>query len=191
MQSGKLRKLIAIEQKSSARDSMGATQEVWSTFSLPFAGFETLSGRELAAAQKINPEITSKITIRYLAGVTADMRVNFTDTTAGRNRIFDILAVMDPDERTRKMELLSVERFITAAAAGPLAGFPSGWGRKSFIEAPDGVRTVFTLSGNPLPSVLQIYIGGVQLGTNHYTLNGAGVTLDFAPKADDEMVPWF
>jgi SPP1 family predicted phage head-tail adaptor len=191
MQSGKLRHPIAIEQKSSARDSMGAAQEVWSTFALPFAGFETLSGRELEAAQKINPEITSKITIRYQAGVIASMRVNFTDTTAGRNRIFDILAVMDPDERTRKMELLSVERYIAAAAAGPLVGFPNGWGRKAFIEAPDGVRTVFTLSGIPLPSVLQIYIGGIQQGTGHYTVNGASVTLDFAPKVDDEMVPWF
>lgn len=192
-QSGKLRYLVAIEQQASARDAFGAEQDNWSTFALVYAGFETLSGRELFNAQKLNAEITTKITIRWRAGVLPEMRVNWTDTGNNRNRIFDILACMDPTEHRRQLNLLSVERYIpgAAAAAGPATGLPSGWGRKSFNELPGLGRTVFTLPGIPLPSVFQPFVGGELQGPTHYVLVGNQVTFDFAPLADDEMFPWY
>jgi SPP1 family predicted phage head-tail adaptor len=191
MQSGKLRYLVAIERKTSARDGFGADQELWSTVALVYAGFESLNGNELFAAQKINPDVTHKITIRYRAGILATMRVNWTDTTEGRNRIFDILASMDLEQRREKLQLLAVERNIPgdAAAPGPPAGLPSGYGRKFFVESPNGSRTIFTMSGIPLPQLFQPYVGGQQQGLAHYTLVGNQVTFDFAPKADDEM--WY
>jgi SPP1 family predicted phage head-tail adaptor len=191
-QSGKLRYLVSIEQQASTRDAFGAEQDNWTTFAQVYAGFETLSGRELEAAQKINAEITSKITIRWRAGILPEMRVNWSDTANNRIRIFDILAPMDPTEHRRQLNLLSVERFIPGvAAAGPANGLPSGWGRKSFNEAPDGVRMVFTLPGIPLPSVIQNVVGGQIQGPLHYLLAGNQVTFDFAPKADDEMFAWY
>jgi SPP1 family predicted phage head-tail adaptor len=193
MQSGKLRYFVAIEQKSGARDTFGAGQELWSTVAQVYAGFETLSGRELFAAQKINPDVTHKITIRYRAGILAEMRVNWTDSREGRNRLFDILASMDPVQGREKLELLAIERNIPGdgGAPGPLTGFPSGWGRKSFNETPDGVRTVFTLPGIPLPAVFRLVIAGLEQGPTRYTLVGNTVTLLFAPATGDEMVPWY
>jgi SPP1 family predicted phage head-tail adaptor len=189
MQSGKLRQLVAIEQKTRTRDSFGADQELWSTVALVYAGFEALSGRELFAAQKLSPDVTHKITIRYRTGILAQMRVNWTDTRELRNRIFDILSTMDPDQSRVKLELLAIERNIPgdAGVAGPVTGLPSGWGRKNFNEAPGSGRTVFTLPGIPLPTVFQAYVGGQQQGPAHYILVGNQVTFDFAPGADDEM----
>jgi SPP1 family predicted phage head-tail adaptor len=193
LQSGKLRYLVAIEQKTSAKDSFGAPQELWSTVAQVYAGFETLSGQELFAAQKINADVTHKITIRYRAGIVADMRVNWTDTREGRNRIFDILAPMDPTQGREKLHLLAVERNIPGdgGAAGPLIGFPTGYGRKAFNEAPDGVRTVFTLPGIPLASVFRLVISGIEQDPTQYALVGNTVTLPFAPASTDSMVPWY
>jgi SPP1 family predicted phage head-tail adaptor len=172
-----------------SRDGFGAEQETWGTVCQVYAGFDALSGQELFAAQKINPNVTHRITIRFRTGILATMRVNWTDTREGRNRIFDIIDSIDPDQRREKLELLAIERNITGdgAAPGPLVGFPTGWGRKNFNEAPGSGRTVFTLPGIPLPSVFQAYVGGQQQGPSHYTLVGNQVTFDFAPSADDEM----
>jgi SPP1 family predicted phage head-tail adaptor len=112
MQSGKLRYLVAIEQKTPGRDAFGAEQEVWSTFAQVYAGFETLSGQELFAAQKFNPDVTHKITTRFRTGIVAEMRVNWTDTREGRNRIFDIIAPMDPVQGREKLYLLAIERNV-------------------------------------------------------------------------------
>jgi SPP1 family predicted phage head-tail adaptor len=193
MQSGKLRYLVAIEQKTGARDGFGADQELWSTVAQVYAGFDTLSGQELFAAQKLNADVTHKITIRFRSGILAQMRVNWTDTRENRNRIFDIVAAMDPDQRREKLELMAIERNIPgeAGAPGALTGLPSGWGRKSFNEAPDGARTVFTLPGIPLPNVFRLVIAGIEQDPAQYTLAGSTVTLKFAPASTDSMVPWY
>jgi SPP1 family predicted phage head-tail adaptor len=193
MQSGKMRYLVAIEQKTAARDGFGAEQELWSTICQVYAGFEALSGRELFAAQKLSPDVTHKITTRFRTGILATMRVNWTDTREGRNRIFDIIDSIDPDQRREKLELLAIERNIPGdgAAPGPLVGFPTGWGRKNFNEAPDGSRMVFTLPGIPNPTVFRLVIAGIEQSTSQYTLVGNTVTLGFAPASTDDMVPWY
>jgi SPP1 family predicted phage head-tail adaptor len=193
LQSGKLRYFVAIEQKASTRDDFGAEQELWSTVAQVYAGFETLSGQELFAAQKLNADVTHKITIRYRAGIVAEMRVNWTDSTEGRNRIFDIIAPMDPTQGRQKLELLAIERNVLGdgAAPGPLTGFPAGYGRKAFNEAPDGNRMIFTLPGIPLASVFRLVIAGFEQPPSKYTLVGSTVTLPFAPASTDDMVPWY
>jgi SPP1 family predicted phage head-tail adaptor len=193
MESGKLRYLVAIEQKTSAKDSFGAPQELWNTVCQVYAGFETLSGQELFAAQKITPDVTHRITLRYRAGIIAEMRVNWTDTREGRNRIFDILAPMDPDQGRQKLHLLAVERNVPGdgAAPGPLIGFPTGYGRKAFNEAPDNIRTIFTLPGIPLPTVFRLVIAGIEQDPSQYLLVGNTVTLPSAPASTDPMVPWY
>ena len=194
MQSGKFRYLVAIEQKSGVvRDSFGAEQELWSTVAQVYAGFETLSGQELFAAQKLNADVTHKIITRFRTGIVAEMRVNWTDTREGRNRIFDIIAPMDPVQGREELHLAAIERNVpgNGAAPGPLIGFPTGYGRKAFNEAPDGSRTVFTLPGIPLPSVFRFTIAGIEQAPSQYALVGNKVTLPFAPASTDDMVPWY
>jgi len=52
----------------------------------------------------VNAEVTGKISIRYLAGITPKMRVKHG------NRIFDIVSMINPEERNRELQLMVKER---------------------------------------------------------------------------------
>jgi SPP1 family predicted phage head-tail adaptor len=103
---------MTIEQRGSTRTPSGAPQETWSTVAIVWAGFQSLSGRELEAAQKIVADATSQISLRYLPGVIPEMRINWFDRPAKATRHFDILAVTDEMERHRSLVLLCREHNI-------------------------------------------------------------------------------
>jgi len=69
-----------------------------------WASIIALQGRERDLAQAIVSEVTHRITIPYMAGVTTDLQVSFD------SRMFDVQAVQDPDERQTELRLLCVER---------------------------------------------------------------------------------
>ena len=54
---------------------------------------EPLSGRELFAAQQVNAETTTRITIRYVSGITAAMRIVHEDV------VYNIQSIIDPEMR--------------------------------------------------------------------------------------------
>lgn len=74
MKACKLRHQITFEQKSETQDSFGQPVEVWVPFVTARADIEPLRGKELFTAQQVNGELTTKITIRYLAGINEKMR---------------------------------------------------------------------------------------------------------------------
>jgi len=71
--------------------------EVW-------AAIEPLSGREYLAVQQIAADLSHRVVIRYLAGVTPKHRV------VHGSRTFDILMARNIEERGRFIELLCRER---------------------------------------------------------------------------------
>ncbi len=193
MQSGKLRYSVSIEQQSASRTPFGSPVDSWAVLATVRAGIFPLTGRELEAAQKLNAEINTKITMRYLAGIVPEMRVNWTDSRANRTRLYDILGIADEEQRHNKMDLLCVERQLTtlSPASGPAATIV-GYGRHNFLEAPDGVRTVFTLPSVPNQSVLQVYHEGViQTSPDHYSVSGITVTFTFAPATGDLIFTYY
>ena len=103
MRAGALRHKIVIQEPTETQDSVGGPDATWSTFATVWASIEPLNGRELFAAQQINAEITARIRIRYLSGVIPKMRVSFGE------RIFEILSVINLEERNREMELMVKE----------------------------------------------------------------------------------
>jgi len=103
MRSGLLRHRVTIQQLVSAspqQDAGGEPDESWSAVATVWGAVEPLRGRELFAAQQVSSEVTGLIRIRYRAGVTPKMRCVFG------TRNYDILAVVDPLERHREMQLL-------------------------------------------------------------------------------------
>ncbi len=100
---GKLRERITIEQPVEARDEYGSTVQTWETFVAVRAAVEPISGREYFSAQATQSEVTTKIRIRHLAGVTTKMRVSW------RGTMLDIESII-PDERRREMTLMCVEK---------------------------------------------------------------------------------
>lgn len=103
MKIGRLRHRIVIEESIAGRDSFGAEVSEWSQFAKVWADVSPVSGREFIAFKQINAEITTKVTIRYTAGVTTEMRVLFD------NRIFEITSIINPEEKNVSLLLMCKE----------------------------------------------------------------------------------
>lgn len=94
-----LRHRITIEQLTTTQDVYGGIIETWSTFKTVWAEISPLRGREFWEAQQINSQIAGKILIRYVDGVTPDMRVKFG------SRYFNIEAAFSPKEKRELLQL--------------------------------------------------------------------------------------
>jgi SPP1 family predicted phage head-tail adaptor len=100
---GKLRHRIAIEHVAETQAADGSVLENWSEYVFAHASIEPISGREYFAAQTTQADATHRICMRYLAGIEPKMRVKFG------SRIFDILSVINIDERNRELQLMCRE----------------------------------------------------------------------------------
>jgi SPP1 family predicted phage head-tail adaptor len=94
---------ITIEQKSITRDTYGGEVVAWSTFCTTWSRILPLNGRELFAAQAVQSEITGKILMQYIAGLSTGMRI----THEGKH--YDIHAVIDAALQHREIQLLVSE----------------------------------------------------------------------------------
>ena len=103
MRAGDLRRRVTIQQKSVTRDTYGAEVVSWTDVATVWASVEDLSGRELYDAERITTEVTTRIRMRYRAGITTDMRAVYGART------FNIRAVLDPEGRKRELQLLVAE----------------------------------------------------------------------------------
>lgn len=103
MNPGQLRHRITIQQPTETVDQYKRPTTGWADYATVWAAVEPLRGREFLLAQNINTELTIRVRIRYLRGVTPGMRVKYGD------RIFDIQSVIDLEERHREMHLMCVE----------------------------------------------------------------------------------
>jgi SPP1 family predicted phage head-tail adaptor len=109
VRAGDLRRRITIEQATDVVSLRGGVSSSWATYVASWARIELLTGRgatvrEVEAARSRFGELTHKITMRYRAGITDKMRVNFT-RTGDPTRYFDIRGVVDPDENRHVLEL--------------------------------------------------------------------------------------
>lgn len=99
---GRLRHRVSIEELITGQDTDGNAEEEWvDAFGvlLP-AEIVALSGRELIAAQSVQSKVTTRIRIRYRAGIAPAMRVVHRDT------FYNIEAIVpDPDSGRRYLTL--------------------------------------------------------------------------------------
>lgn len=105
MNPGKLRHRIVIERKvGTTKDPDGIVKETWAPFTSPWAAVIPLSGREKTYAAAISAEASIRIEIRYMQGITADMRVNYG------GRILELVAPpLDIEEKHIEIHLLCKE----------------------------------------------------------------------------------
>ncbi|HZP33965.1 MAG TPA: phage head closure protein [Candidatus Acidoferrales bacterium] len=116
LEAGKLRHLISILQVAPAQDSFGGVstdQATETIYARVWANVETLTGRELYAAQQKVSQVTHRITMRYMPGIVARMNIGFG------TRLFQIQAVENPDERPHVLILLCIERDNSALETPP------------------------------------------------------------------------
>ena len=98
----RLRHRITIERKTAGADAWGQPVETWETVSIVPAEVWPLSGREYIAAQAEQAGVTTKITIRYQAGIEPAMRITHDGKT------YNIRAVL-PDPTARRHLTLMCE----------------------------------------------------------------------------------
>jgi len=104
MRAGQLRHQGTIYAVTDGKDADGGPTEAEGVFATVWAAIEPLSGTEQFQAQQVDAAVTTRIRIRYLAGVTAKMRFG-----VGTRR-WDLHAVLNVDERNRELHLLATER---------------------------------------------------------------------------------
>jgi SPP1 family predicted phage head-tail adaptor len=100
---GDLRDVVVIQAPAAGQDNIGEPLAAsWSAFATVRACVRDLTGRELIAAQSVQSQVTTKITIRYRADLLPSMRV-----TRGTD-IYQIQNVMNPSGRKDWTELLCI-----------------------------------------------------------------------------------
>jgi len=80
MHSGLLREQITIQQPDMTRDSLGGFTTAWVNVTTTRANVRGLSGAEQFFAQRLQATATTRVTLRYLSGITAGMRVLIRST---------------------------------------------------------------------------------------------------------------
>jgi SPP1 family predicted phage head-tail adaptor len=103
MKIGRLRHRIKLQTYTAFRDSFGAEEPEWTDVATVWASVTPASGKEYFASAQTNAELTTKITMRYLSGITPNMRVVFDE------RIFEIVSVLNYEERNVELNLLCKE----------------------------------------------------------------------------------
>ena len=103
MRIGELRHRVTLQRKEITEDALKQQSEVWTDIATVWARIEPLSGREYFAARQENADISVKIIIRYLPGITTDSRAVFD------GRVFEALSVVNPEERCESLILMCRE----------------------------------------------------------------------------------
>jgi SPP1 family predicted phage head-tail adaptor len=100
---GKYRHIIVIQKRNSTQNKYGESTEAWVDFIKVRAGIYPLSGREFFSADAVNSEVSHKVHLRYVPGITPDMRINFN------GRFFRIISVINFQELNKELQLLCKE----------------------------------------------------------------------------------
>ncbi|AND85565.1 phage head closure protein [Clostridium tyrobutyricum] len=79
MRTEELKHKIIFQKLTATTNENGFEVEVWEDYSTVWAEVSNLMGREYFAAAAGQAEKTVKFTIRYLQGITDDMRILFED----------------------------------------------------------------------------------------------------------------
>jgi SPP1 family predicted phage head-tail adaptor len=99
-----LRRRLTLEQLDRVSDDGGGFTESWITVATLAADLRPIGGNESVEADRITGSVSHEVVLRYRPGVVPAMRFRL-DT-----RIFQILAVIDVDERRRWLKCWCEER---------------------------------------------------------------------------------
>jgi len=193
---GELRHKITIAQADTTEDKFGGANPgqagatpLWTVW----ASVEALTLRELYGAQQKVSEVTHRVTIRYIRGVTSGMLIWF------RGRQFQIQAIDNPRELNKLLVLLCLERddslreesggggegeALGSGGSGPFLMPPASTiGLMTETFTADGSTNVFTISGTPVGAVLWYRNGLLQAAPDDYSRSGQQITVALSAGA--------
>ena len=100
MNPGTLDQRVSLERLSGGFDDLGQPIEAWSVLATVWAAVEPQAGREFVAGGAAQTELTTKIRIRWLAGLTSGDRVTHD------GRVYDVQSVIDYRSAKREIVLM-------------------------------------------------------------------------------------
>jgi SPP1 family predicted phage head-tail adaptor len=103
MNAGSLRHRVTIQQKAIGVDAFGGATETWTDVVTVWAAVEPMQGRELANAQTVSAETTTKITMRYRPWVIPANRIVF------EGKYYNLQSVVDPGMQHRELIIMASE----------------------------------------------------------------------------------
>lgn len=100
---GKLRERVTVQIASGSTNTLGETVLSWANSTAVWASVEGVSARESLVAGQQETSITHKVRLRYLPGLTQQMRFSW------RSRTLEIVSLLEHGNRTEH-EAVCVER---------------------------------------------------------------------------------
>ena len=91
---GKLRERVTVQIASGTTNALGETVLAWSNSSAVWASVEGVSAREALLAGQQETSVTHKVRLRYLPGLTQQMRF------AWRSRTLEIVSLLEHGNRS-------------------------------------------------------------------------------------------
>jgi len=113
---GELRKRVQFQMPFAGQDSTGAPTTTWETQLTCWARVQPMSGSDLYAAQQIYPAVTTEIIVRGRVGLKLDSKMRMLYAAGGNTSIFDLIAIMDVDERHIETRILATQRPLERAS---------------------------------------------------------------------------
>lgn len=94
---------ITVQTRGTGKTSMGGPSTTWTTVGVYACRVRQIYGRELMAAQQLQPEATLEVSMDYVPGITATMRGVFN------GRYIEFKQVQNVDEGNREIRILAAE----------------------------------------------------------------------------------
>jgi SPP1 family predicted phage head-tail adaptor len=103
MRAGSLRHKITFQQKTVASNTYGQSTPTWTDQITTYAAIWPLRGTEKMESMRLDNEVTHKVRVRYQSDLHPKMRIKFG------TRYFNILSIINPDERNIYQEIMALE----------------------------------------------------------------------------------
>ena len=101
---GKLRERITVQIASGSTNTLGETVLAWSNSTSVWASVEGVSAREALAAGQQEESVTHRLRLRYLPGLTQQMRF------AWRGRTLEIVSLLEHGNRSEHEAICEEKR---------------------------------------------------------------------------------
>lgn len=101
---GKLRERVTVQIASGTTNTLGETVLAWSNSTTVWASVDGVSSREALEAGQQESTITHRVRLRYLPGLTQQMRF------AWRNRTLDIVSLLEYGNRSEHVAICEETR---------------------------------------------------------------------------------
>jgi SPP1 family predicted phage head-tail adaptor len=96
---GEYRHIILFQKKTKIQNEFREVIDDWVDVLKTRAGIYPISGKEFFSAETVNSEVSHKVNMRYMPGITPEMRIKFGD------RQFRVISVINFQEKNIELQL--------------------------------------------------------------------------------------